>query len=215
MSELFTEVASIDYPILDSDTHVNEPPDLWLDRIPARFKDRAPRIVKTEQGDIWNFDDGKGVWPVGLTAAAGMSYLDIRPFGLSYDSIRPGSFVTSERLRDMDADGIYAAVHYPSVTLKGARTYSDDPELQRCCVRAYNEWLNEFCDGTDGRLIGLGIVPTTGLDDAIADPEGAAMTALVLIEAGDNAAPDAAAILGDNLIVGVYDDAGVVIGASG
>ena len=53
------------------------------------------------------------------------------------------------------------------------------------------------------------------LDDAIADPEGAAMTALVLIEAGDNAAPDAAAILGDNLIVGVYDDAGVVIGASG
>ena len=41
------------------------------------------------------------------------------------------------------------------------------------------------------------------------------MTALVIIEAGDNAAPDAAAILGDNLIVGVYDDAGVVIGASG
>jgi predicted TIM-barrel fold metal-dependent hydrolase len=171
MSELFHEVASIDYPIVDSDTHVNEPPDLWLDRIPKRFKDRAPRIVKTEQGEVWNFDDGKGIWPVGLTAVAGLSYLDFRPFGLSYDTIRPGSFVKAERLRDMDADGIYAAVHYPSVTLKGARTYSDDPELQRCCVRAYNEWLEEFCEGTGGRLIGLGIVPTTGIDDAIAELE--------------------------------------------
>ena len=173
MSELFTEVASIDYPILDSDSHVNEPPDLWLDRIPARFKDRAPRIGKTEQGDIWNFDDGKGVWPVGLTAVAGMSHLDIKPFGLSYDTIRPGSFVTSERLRDMDADGIYAQILYPSVTLKGARIYSDERDLQLACVRAYNEWLLEFCEGSGGRLIGQAVLPTSGVDDTIAELEWA------------------------------------------
>ncbi len=171
MSDLFHEVASIDYPIIDSDSHVNEPPDLWQERVPARFKDRAPRIVKAEGGDLWNFDDGKGVWPVGLTAVAGMSYLDFRPYGLSYDTLRPGSFRTEDRLRDMDADGIYAALHYPSVTLKGARTYSDDRELQLVCVRAYNEWLAEFCEGSDGRILGLGLIPTSGLDDAIAELE--------------------------------------------
>ena len=59
MTDLFHEVASIDYPIIDADSHVNEPPNLWLDRIPAKFKSRAPRVVKTDKGDVWNFDDGK------------------------------------------------------------------------------------------------------------------------------------------------------------
>jgi predicted TIM-barrel fold metal-dependent hydrolase len=60
-------------------------------------------------------------------------------------------------------------VLYPSVTLSGARLYADERELQLACVRAYNEWLAEFCDGGEGRLIGQAIVPTTGVDDAIAE----------------------------------------------
>jgi hypothetical protein len=32
------------YQLIDADTHVNEPPDLWTDRVPAKFKDRAPRM---------------------------------------------------------------------------------------------------------------------------------------------------------------------------
>jgi predicted TIM-barrel fold metal-dependent hydrolase len=71
----------------------------------------------------------------------------------------------------MDADGIYAQVLYPSVTLKGAKIYSDDRELQTICVRAYNEWLLEFCSGSGGRLIGQAILPTTGIEDAIAELE--------------------------------------------
>ena len=53
---------------------------------------------------------------------------------------------------DLDADGLYAQVLYPSVTLAGARTYTDDRELQCACVRAYNEWLLEFCAPSGGRL---------------------------------------------------------------
>ena len=55
--------------------------------------------------------------------------------------MRPGSFDTAARLADLDADGIYAQVLYPSVTLKGARIYSEERELQLACVRAYNDWL--------------------------------------------------------------------------
>ena len=62
---------------------------------------------------------------------------------------------------------------YPSVTLSGAKMYGKEPELQIACVRAYNEWLAEFCEGSDGRLIGQGILPTTGVDDAIAETERA------------------------------------------
>ena len=89
--------------------------------------------------------------------------------GFRYDEIRPGSFDTKARLADLDADGVYAQMLYPSVTLAGARTYADDRELQMACVRAYNEWLVEFCAGSNGRLIGQTIIPTTGVEDAVAE----------------------------------------------
>ena len=173
MSEPFREVASIDYPIIDADAHVNEPPDTWQERVPAALRERAPKVVHTDDGDLWSFDDGKSMRPVGLTATAGLSYLQYRPSGISYDTMRPGSFDTKARLADLDADGIYAQVLYPSVTLSGAKVYGQEPDLQKACVRAYNEWLAEFCEGSDGRLIGQGILPTTGVDDAIAETERA------------------------------------------
>ena len=169
----FKDARSIDFPIIDADAHVQEPPDLWVSRAPAKLKDRVPRVNHTEQGDFWQFDEGKPPEPVGLTVASGSSYLDFHPFGRKYDEIRPAFWQPEPRLEDMDIDGIYAQVLYPSVTLKGASTYTDDPELQRFCVRAYNEWLSEFCAGSNGRLIPQAIIPTTGLDDAVAELEWA------------------------------------------
>jgi predicted TIM-barrel fold metal-dependent hydrolase len=171
VSEIFNDFREIDYPIIDADAHVQEPPDLWQSRAPARFKDRAPRVERTEHGDLWLFDAGKARQPVGLTACAGLSFLDFRPAGHRYDAIRPGMYEPRARLKDMDIDKIYAQVLYPSVTLTGAKTYTDDRELQKFCVRAYNEWMTEFCANSGGRLIGLGIVPTTGLDDAVTELE--------------------------------------------
>ena len=172
-TDLFSEVASIDYPIIDADAHVNEPPDLWQKRVPAKWRERAPKLLHTEQGDVWSFDDGKRLRPLGLTATAGRSFLEFKPAGLRYSEIRPGSFDTKARLADMDIDGIHAAVLYPSVTLAGAALYAEERELQRVCVRAYNEWLLEFCEGSGGRLIPQAILPTTGLKDSIEELEWA------------------------------------------
>ncbi len=173
MPELFRDAASITYPIIDCDAHVNEPPDLWLERLPSKWKDRAPQVRHDDNGDLWIFDGGREKWPVGLTAVAGLSYFDYKPMGITYASMRPGSFETRARLDDMDADGIYAQILYPSVTLRGARIYSQDRDLQVACVRAYNEWLLEFCEDSGGRLIGQAILPTTNLEDAIAELEWA------------------------------------------
>jgi len=173
MSDLFHDFASIDYPVIDADAHVNEPPDLWQERVPAKWKERAPRVDHTEHGDVWLFDGGKQRWPMGLTATAGLSFFQFHPLCNTYETMRPSSFDTAARLADMDADGIYAQILYPSVTLKGARIYSKERELQLACVRAYNEWLLEFCAPSNGRLIGQAIIPTTGIDDAVAELEAA------------------------------------------
>ena len=165
----FAHLASIDYPILDADAHVNEPPNLWQDGVPAKWKARAPRLVKSDAGDLWHFDGDKEKWPVGLTAAAGQSVLQMRATGQTYETMRPGSFDTVARLADMDADGIYAQVLYPSVTLKGAKVYSAERELQLACVRAYNDWIAAFAAPSRGRLAAQAIIPTTGIDDAVAE----------------------------------------------
>jgi predicted TIM-barrel fold metal-dependent hydrolase len=169
VSDLFQDISGIDYPIIDADSHVNEPPDLWQDAVPGKWKERAPKLVKTEKGDLWHFDGGRETWPVGLTATAGQSYFQYAPMGQTYETMRPGSFDTDARLADMDADGIFAQVLYPSVTLKGAKIYSEERELQIACVRAYNDWILDFCEGSGGRLIAQAIVPTTGVDDAVAE----------------------------------------------
>jgi predicted TIM-barrel fold metal-dependent hydrolase len=173
MSAPFSTVSSIDYPIIDADAHVYEPPTVWQERVPARLRDCAPRVTRSDEGDVWLFDDGERVRPVGLMAAAGASYLDFRPSGLTYDTIRPGYYEPQARLADMTADGIFAQVLYPSVCEEGARMFGDDRALQRACVRAYNEWLLEFCAAAPGRLFGTATIPATGVADAVAEVEWA------------------------------------------
>jgi predicted TIM-barrel fold metal-dependent hydrolase len=162
----------IDYPVLDADAHVNEPPDLWQERVPKHLKARAPRVERDANGgDVWVFDEGQARRPLGLTAVAGLSYLQFRNAGMTYEGMRPGSFDPAERLKEMDLDGIYAQVLYPSITLTGATTYSEEPELQIACVRAYNDWLADFCGHDPNRLYGLGIIPTVGAEAAVAELE--------------------------------------------
>jgi predicted TIM-barrel fold metal-dependent hydrolase len=173
MTNVFATVSSIDYPIIDADAHVYEPPDLWQTRVPARLRAGAPKVARTEEGDVWSFNGGERLRPLGLMAAAGSSYLDFRPSGLTYETIRSGHYDPQARVADMTADGIGAQILYPSVCEEGARMFGDDRELQRACVRAYNEWLREFCATAPGRLFGVATIPATGVVDAIAELEWA------------------------------------------
>jgi predicted TIM-barrel fold metal-dependent hydrolase len=173
MDARFSEVASIDYPIIDADAHVYEPPGLWQERVPAALRARAPKVARTAEGDVWSFDDGARERHVGLMAAAGASWLDFKPSGLTYDDVRSGFWEPRARLADMDADGVHAQLLYPSVCEEGARMFGDDRALQLACVRAYNEWLLEFCAHAPGRLFGHAVIPATGTADAVAELEWA------------------------------------------
>jgi hypothetical protein len=106
MPDAFSTVSSIDYPISDADAHVYEPPEVWQERVAARLHSRAPKVLRTDEGDVWSFNDGERLRPVGLMAAAGASCLDFRPSGLTYDSIRRGHYDLDARLADTDAVGI-------------------------------------------------------------------------------------------------------------
>ncbi|HVM94884.1 MAG TPA: amidohydrolase family protein, partial [Candidatus Acidoferrales bacterium] len=135
------------------------------------LRPRAPQVKRTDEGDVWLFDGGDRIRPLGLMAAAGASYLGFRPSGLTYDDIRRGTFDAEAHVADMNADGIFAQILYPSVCEEGARMFGDDRTLQLACVRAYNEWVMEFCETASSRLYAKATIPASGVGDAIAELE--------------------------------------------
>ena len=58
--------------MIDADAHITEPADVWSARVPAKLRDRAPRLVREADGrDVWYVGDSTALVPVGHTATAG------------------------------------------------------------------------------------------------------------------------------------------------
>jgi predicted TIM-barrel fold metal-dependent hydrolase len=172
--------------IISVDDHVVEPPTLWTDRLPSKYADRAPRIVRdrakfsylggqfqAERGaadgqwcDWWLYDDLEYPFPR-LSAAAGFESVENVP--TTFDEIRPGTWKQKERLADMDANHTDVSICFPNILPRfcGQTFYErEDKELALLCVRAYNDWMiDEWCGGDGkGRLIPLTIVPLWDAD---------------------------------------------------
>ena len=159
------------YRLVDADCHTLEPPHLWETWLPKGFHDRAPKLVKDEEGgDAWSFGSGKPLMYIGLVATPGMRYEDIKWKGYTYADIRKSCFDGKARLEDMDADGVDAEFLYPSQRTMYHFMGNEDREFHRAGVRAYNDWLaEEFCAPDPERLFGLAQMPNLGVDEAIAE----------------------------------------------
>lgn len=150
----------MEYRIISADDHIDLPwlpRDLWQTRVPAAWRERAPRVVDTGDGPSWVCGDER--WDAwggrrGAAGAMGGRRLALERGGvLEPGVLRPTT--TALRLADMDRDGVDATVMYgPIVPLLIA-----EPELRRVCYRAYNEWLGEFCGTAPERLVGAGLIP--------------------------------------------------------
>ena len=58
--------------VIDVDTHITEPPDLFSSRLPSKFKGKAPTIQTNAQGsEEWVVGNMSPITPVGHTATAG------------------------------------------------------------------------------------------------------------------------------------------------
>jgi uncharacterized protein len=148
--------------IIDADTHITEPGDLWTSRLPVKFRDQAPRIVRNPetQWDIWQIGGSAPLVPVGFTAVAGWP----EPFPAAprnMDEVPLASHDAKARLAYMDSIGIWAMAIYPNVGGFGSQAFLKlgDPELMLSCVRAYNDFLIEWMSVDPRRFIGICAMP--------------------------------------------------------
>ena len=158
--------------VISVDDHLVEPPGMFEDRLPAGLQDRAPRVVETPQGhQVWEFE-GNRYTQVGMNAVAGRRPDTVRLEPFRFDQMRPGCWDIEARVRDMDVNGVWASLNFPSmITGFCGRVFSQasDPALGLAVTRAWNDWLHdEWWSPHPERIIPLGI---TFLTDPVAGAE--------------------------------------------
>ena len=134
-----------------ADCHLQEPADLWIERLPRALRERAPRFEFTRTHRVW-IVDGRAVATDPLND---QRYAD-------------GSMITADvdrRLAEMDAVGVWAEVIFGNLGLYLLRL--TEPEYAMACCRAYNDYVAELFAEHRDRSIPLAMI-------SAADPEAAA-----------------------------------------
>ena len=170
------------YRAISADGHVNEPPTLWQDRLPARFKDRGPRIIETPntKGHAWIMEGQTRPSVMGMSsmyfrsskrfdrASLVESFNQIKNRGVRYEDIFPGSYDPAARVKEILDDETDAEVIFNGVaTVWNGIKLCPDQELSLACYRAYNDWMAEFQEYAPERFICNATLPTTGIDDCV------------------------------------------------
>ena len=153
------EPADRTFTIISVDDHLIEPADLFEGRVPDGLAADAPRVVTDPDGtECWIYE-GRRYPQVGLNAVAGRPKDEWSMEPARFDEMRPGCWDADARVSDMDLDGVYASLCFPSLIAGFAGTVfsaSNDPKLGLACVRAWNQWHAEEWSGRHpDRLIAL------------------------------------------------------------
>jgi predicted TIM-barrel fold metal-dependent hydrolase len=158
--------------LVSVDDHLIEHPRVWLDRLPARDHDQAPRIIETDEGhQVWTYQGT--VYPnIGLNAVAGK---DPREWGwdpVRFDQMMPGCYNSTERLKDMDLDGVHTGMAFPSFPRFAGTLFleGEDRDLALRCVQAYNDFhIDEWSAADPDRLPPVVILPVWDVDLCVAE----------------------------------------------
>lgn len=142
-----------DHRYISADSHLEIDSKHWLDRVPAKYRDQAPNLVRQPDGsDAWTLGD-KIVRPAAAADLYGGKGRDqYIPFSGRYEGT-PGTGNAEQRVREQDQDGIDAEVLFPSQQ-GGPRLWRriDDNDAYKALVRAYNGWLAEdYCTASPDR----------------------------------------------------------------
>jgi predicted TIM-barrel fold metal-dependent hydrolase len=144
--------------VISVDDHVVEPPETFEGRFPAKFADEAPRLVDTEDGgQAWRWL-GELHPNVGFNAVAGRPSNEYGFEPTRFDEMRRGAWDVRARLHDMDLNGVWGSLCFPSFLpgFIGQRLtmLPKDDELAFTAMRAYNDWhLEAWCGAAPDRFI--------------------------------------------------------------
>ena len=156
-----------EYKLISADSHINEPPDLWRDRVPAQYRERVPRIDHFERGDAWVMEGALDEINFGTNCCAGLPAEQRSPW-IRWEEVRAGGYDPKARIMEQDQDGVDAEILYPTPRVGNQVVWHvSDPDFHLACIRAYNDWLSEYASHDPERLWAVALMPNIGTDVAI------------------------------------------------
>ena len=163
--------------VIDADTHLTEPHDLWVSRAPAKFRDRVPQVKMHNGVRSWIIDGdksiGTGAHPNSAILREGGKVRDLDQFlKLQFEDVHAGSSSIAERLAVMDANGIWAQIVYPNILGFGGQASARvDPELRLLTVQIYNDAMAEIQEASGQRLFPMALLPWWDVKQAVKETE--------------------------------------------
>jgi len=150
--------------VIDVDTHLTEPHDLWLKRAPASLKDRVPQVKMINGKRSWVLDGnviiGEGANPSSTIAKDGSKWPGLDFLSRGIEDCHLASHSVRERVQLMDDTGISAQVLYPNILgFGGQHTAKVDGELRTACIRIYNDAMAEFQEASGQRIFPMALLP--------------------------------------------------------
>ena len=145
--------------LVSADSHVNEPPEMFGERLDARFRDRAPRVETVDGVESLVME---GLRPRKLPK--GRDVLT----GEALERAQAGGWEPALRIRDQDRDGVSGEVVFPTLALQ-ACFMAPDAALQMALAQAYNSWVAEVFAGHPDRFAPAAVIPMLDVETACAE----------------------------------------------
>ncbi len=164
------------YKVISGDGHIDLNPDVWRNRVAAKWRDRAPKRVKMPNGSDAVVLDGGEPNTIGITRSVRVAHSDLAKQVPTFEN-SAGTGSPEKRVREQDQDGIDAEILYSQISFVLRQAREDDFYCE--LVRAYNEFLaEEYMAAAPDRLIPMGIIPISGVKDAVREMEHCAKIGL-------------------------------------
>jgi len=163
--------------IIDADTHLTEPHDMWVKRAPASIRDRVPQVKMLDGVRCWVIDGdksiGTGAHPNSAILKEGGKVRDLDTFlKLQFEDVHTGSSSLKERLQVMDEAGIHAQIVYPNILGFGGQAAAKvDADLRLATVRIYNDAMAELQEESGQRLFPMALLPWWDMKEAVKETE--------------------------------------------
>lgn len=135
------------FDLISVDDHIIEPPKVWADRLPGKYREAGPHVVEQDGREFWYYED-KRVDTMGLNAVAGRPQEQWALDPVRYSDMIQGCWDPVARAEDMRLDGVVGSVCFPTLPRFAGTLFLEfqDKELADLCVKAYNDWLiDEWC----------------------------------------------------------------------
>jgi uncharacterized protein len=135
------------YHIIDADSHVWEPPDMWREYLEPAFKSLAPLPDLTMGGE-----------PITDKISDQARILTAKQIVKAHPKSVLSGFNAESHVQAMKQMGVDISFIYPSNGLWVLAVDTMAPQLAGALTRAYNNWLRDFCRYNPQMLRGVGAI---------------------------------------------------------